>query len=89
MAKTDNNNITDPYIVRTDSGERVNVRNADPQRQLKIHGHQIRVKDIPVTAARLNCGHTIRGVAFIPGMLVHCDKHGEGNLKSATVVAVQ
>jgi len=89
MAKTDNNNIIDPYIVRTDSGERVNVRTANPQRKINIHGHQIRVKDIPVTAATLNCGHTVRGVAFIPGMLVYCDKHGEGNLKSVTVLSVQ
>lgn len=89
MAKSTTTEIVrDPYSIVTDSGESVNTRKANPNRVLKIHGHKIRVRDIPITSATLSCGHAVRGIAFAPGNIVYCDLHGEGNLIQSTVVSV-
>ena len=82
------NEIRDPYSIKTDDGEMVNAKTAAPNRVIRIHGHKIRIKDIPITAARLACGHSIRGIAFSQGNLVYCDKHEENTLLPTTVVEV-
>lgn len=80
--------IRDPYSILTDNGETVNTRTANPNQTIKIHGHKLKIRDIPITAAQLNCGHNVRGIAFAAGNLVYCDKHGDGNTVPATVVEV-
>jgi hypothetical protein len=82
------NEVRDPYSIKSDSGEIVNTKTASPRKTIKIHGHTIRVKDIPITAANLSCGHNIRGIAFAVGDIVHCDNHGEQNTIPANVVEV-
>jgi hypothetical protein len=91
MAKSQTNalnEIRDPYSIKTDDGEMVNAQTASPSRIIRIHGHKIRIKDIPITAARLTCGHNVRGIAFSVGNLVYCDKHEENALLPTTVIEV-
>lgn len=77
-----------PYVIIADNGDEVNVQTSSPNRKLTIHGHEIRVSQIPITVARLSCGHSVRGIAFSEGMLVHCDQHGENTLLPTTVSQV-
>jgi hypothetical protein len=81
--------IRDPYDIRVDSGEIVNIKNANPYRTLVIGGHKFRVKDIPITVATLDNGEIVRGVAFAPGNLVYTTDKNTGELISARVVKVQ
>jgi len=89
MAKSQVQEIRDPYSIKTDNGDVVNTKTANPNRTIQIHGHRLKVRDIPITAALLDCGHTIRGIAFGPGNLVYCDKHDNNALLPATVVEVE
>lgn len=87
MAKSqETTEIRDPYSIKTDNGEVVDTYTANPNRTIQIHGHRIKIKDIPITAARLDCGHTVRGIAFSQGNLVYCEKHGDKTLVPSVVV---
>jgi hypothetical protein len=82
------NEPLDPYSIKTDNGDIVNTQTASPNLTIKIHGHRIKVRDIPITAATLDCEHTVRGIAFAEGNLVYCDKHESGALRPSKVVSV-
>ena len=71
-----------PDAIHTDSGQTVRVATANPNQKVRIHGHNIRVGDIPLTAAKLGCGHIIRGIAFQKNDLVFCEEHGQTPLQT-------
>lgn len=77
--------IRDPYTLQTDNGQNVNVQTANPNRVLTIHGHRIKVRDIPITVALMECGHYLRGIAFQTGDLVHCENHDDANFETYIV----
>ena len=64
-----------PDEITTDSGKTVRVTTLNPEYKLKIHGRTIRVADIPMVAARLNCGCHVRGIALVKRDIFFCDLH--------------
>lgn len=71
-----------PDTIKTDDGRVIRVSTADPKQRIRIHGRNLRVGDIPLTAATLACGHIIRGIAFQKNDLVYCDEHGSQPLQT-------
>lgn len=64
-----------PDEITLDSGKTVRVTNLPANFILKIHGRKIKVADIPMVAARLNCGCLIRGIAIAKRDIFFCDLH--------------
>lgn len=64
-----------PDELTLDSGKVVRVTTLPADFILKIHGRKIKVADIPMVAARLNCGCLIRGIALAKRDIFFCDLH--------------
>lgn len=63
------------YMIKDDRGFTVDIHTANPEKTLVIQGRRVKVKDIPITVAHLECGHNIRGIAFQKGEVVSCEEH--------------
>lgn len=74
-----------PDTIKTDDGRFIRVSTANPSQRIRVHGRNLRVRDIPLTAAQLACTHIVRGIAFRKGDLVSCDKHGIEPLQTEVV----
>jgi len=72
-----------PDTIHLDNGRTIKVATANPDLRVRIHGRNIRVGDIPLTAAKLGCGHIIRGIAFQQNDLIFCNEHGTEPLQTA------
>lgn len=64
-----------PDEITLDSGKVVRISKLPNEYVLKIQGHKIKVADIPMVAARLNCGCLIRGIALAKRDIFFCDLH--------------
>jgi hypothetical protein len=63
-----------PDSITTDNGKTIRLSQLKKNNKVRIHGHNIKVGDIPLTAAQLNCGHVVRGIALQLNDVVFCDK---------------
>ena len=78
MAQSQDAEIRYPDSLRTASGRLVRTSRMNPDTQITLPGaghHQIRVRDIPMNAATLKCGRSIRGIMLRKGDLVFCEVH--------------
>ena len=53
----------------------VRITKMRPNDTVRVHGRRIKIKDIPLNAATLNCGHIVHGIAFTVGDVVFCEEH--------------
>lgn len=68
-----------PDTLETSDGKFVRLSQLAPEKTLYIGKKRVavKVKDIPLTAALLTCGHIVRGIAFSQGNVIFCEEHSD------------
>lgn len=68
-----------PDSLETSDGKIVRLSQLNPEKVLHIGKNRVpvKVKNIPLTAALLSCGHIVRGIAFEKNNVVFCEEHSE------------
>jgi len=68
-----------PDSLTTSDGKVVRLSLLNPNYTVRIGPKRtpVKVKDIPLTAGLLTCGHIVRGIAFSQGNVIFCEEHGE------------
>jgi len=68
-----------PDSIETSDGKTVRLSTLRPNQTIRIGRSRtaVKVKDIPITAALLKCGHIVRGIAFAQGDVVFCEEDHE------------
>ncbi len=59
--------------IHTQNRGLVRLTELKPEEKLKIGGRWVTVADIPLTAAILECGHAVRGIALQEGDIIFCE----------------
>lgn len=59
-------------LVTEDRGI-VRLRDLRPSDEVVFHGHTLKVRDIPITYATLDCSHGSSGIALSEGDVVFCE----------------
>lgn len=62
-----------PDSILTDDRGMIRLRDLNPQARIKVHGHYIMAKKIPLSIYTLSCGHKEQGIAVTVKELIFCE----------------
>lgn len=62
-----------PDSIVDDNGKMLRISELPAGYVINLKGHKIKVADIPLVAATLECSHTVRGIALRENDVIFCE----------------